>query len=287
MDGLLEIGPSDRAAQRAWCAYVRAVFRRADFTRWIDWGCWDDDYRVFAVFEGDVVVAAASVTRMRLLVGGDARAGWQLGAVGSRPQYRGRGLARRALAAALDHCGDAPVLLFANPDVVGFYPRFGFAPCPSHGFEALHAAAPAAAPAPVLDLADPVVRARLDHLCAEGVPMTARFGATGFGRVVAWYHANGLARPLRAVDDGLWIAAGIEGDTLHVDAVFASAPRDLAPLLPRLIDRPVSRLRFGFAPERWWLAPVAACEDPDAFLFLRGFDPPPPAPHGFPLLART
>jgi hypothetical protein len=32
---------------------------------------------------------------------------------------------------------------------------------------------------------------------------------------------------------------------------------------------------------------VSAVEDADAFLFLRGLDPPPPTPHGFPPLART
>ena len=30
------------------------------------------------------------------------------------------------MAAALAACGDDPVLLFANPKVVQFYPRFGF-----------------------------------------------------------------------------------------------------------------------------------------------------------------
>jgi predicted N-acetyltransferase YhbS len=287
MDGLVGIGRADRAAQHAWCDYVRAVFRHADFARWIEWGCWNDDYRTFAWFEGGTVVAAASATRMRLLVGARPIAGWQLGAVGCRPPHRGRGLARRVVQAALAYCGGDPVLLFGNPSVVDFYPRFGFVPCASHVFEATHRVEPAGAPAPRLDVADPVVRARLDRLCADGVPMSTRFGATGFGKVVAWYHANGFARPLRALDDGLWIAAGVEGDTLHVDGVFATAPRELAPLLPRLVDQPVSRLRFGFSPEQWWPGPVSAVEDADAFLFLRGFDPPPPTPHGFPPLART
>lgn len=233
--GLASIGPVDRAAQRAWCDHVRAVFRHANFARWIEWGCWDDDYRAFAWFEGSTVVAAASAMRMRLLVDGRPIAGWQLGAVGCRPQHRGRRLARRVMQAALAHCGDDPVLLFGNPSVADFYPRFGFVPCASHAFEAPHRVEPAGDPAPVLDVADPAVRARLDRLCADGPPMTARFGATAFGKVVAWYHANGLARPLRALHDGLWVAAAVEGDTLHVDGIFATAPRELAPVLARIV----------------------------------------------------
>jgi GNAT superfamily N-acetyltransferase len=98
-----EITSLDTGQHPAFCDYVRAVFTRADFSRWCAWGEWRDEYRAFTVMEGDRVVANASVMRMKLLVDGQPVTGYQLGAVGCLPSHRGRGLARRAMTAALEH----------------------------------------------------------------------------------------------------------------------------------------------------------------------------------------
>lgn len=284
---LRELGAVDRGWHAAYCSSVREVFRHADFQRWIEWGEWSDHYRAFAVVEGERIVANASVTRMPLVVAGAAIDACQIGAVFCLPSHRGRGLARRALDAALAHCGSAPVLLFANPGVREFYPRFGFAPRDEHLFIAEHACAPAGEPAPTLDPSDPGVRTRLHALAAQGLVESERFGARDHGRIITWYCANGFARPLRELDRELLLVAGIEGETLHIDAVLASSEQALAPLLPRIIDRPIRRIRFGFTPDRWWPDARAVGIDPEPDLFLRGFDPMPPMPHKFPLLAQT
>lgn len=279
------ISAADTHLHRAFCDYVRAVFTRADFSRWCAWGEWNDDYRTFSIFEGERVVANASVMRMKLLIEGQPLVAYQLGAVGCIPSHRGRGLARRAMDEALGACGAAPVLLFANPRVLDFYPRFGFVPEEEAIFAAEHAVAPAGPPAEVLDVSDPALRRRLHALSAQGAPLTGRFGAVDTGRVLTWYYANGFARPLRRLDDDLLVVAGVEDDALCIDAILAAEQRDLRPLLPRLVDRPVARLRFGFTPELWWPGAAAVAVDPEPCLFLRGLQPP--RPHKFPLLAQT
>lgn len=281
----MPITAADTHLHPAYCDYVRSVFTRADFSRWCAWGEWNDDYRAFSVFEGDRVVANASVMRMKLLIEGQPLLGYQLGAVGCRPSHRGRGLARRALSEALEACGDAPVLLFANPTVLDFYPRFGFVPEEESLFGVEHDVAPAGPPAEVLDVSDPALRRRLHALSAEGTPLSARFGAVDTGRILTWYYANGFARPLRRLADDLLVVADVEDDALCIDAILAAAPTDLRPLLPRLVDRPVTRLRFGFTPEVWWPSAAAAGTDPEPCLFVRGLQPP--RPHKFPLLAQT
>ena|GEM_PF-3430567 len=70
---------------------------------------------------------------------------------GCLPSHRGRGLARVVMSAALEACGDAPGLLFANPTVRQFYPRFGFQPWRQTLFAAGHEAVPEGPPAPTLD----------------------------------------------------------------------------------------------------------------------------------------
>lgn len=281
------IGPADTAWHPAYCDYVARVFSQADFRRWCEWGQWSDDYRAFCLVEDGRVVANASVSRMRLIVDGAQIEGFQLGAVGCLPERRGRGLARRALQAALEACGAAPVLLFANETVLQFYPRFGFRPAPQHLFLADFAAAPGADPAPRADLADPATRAEFLALAAIAAPVDDRFGARGYGRIATWYAANGYASPCHRIDARTWVFAQCEDDVLTIEDVFAADPVDLAALAPRLIQRPVRALAFGFTPQRGaWPLARAVAEEADAGLFVRGFDPPA-APSRFPLLART
>ncbi|MFP2930135.1 GNAT family N-acetyltransferase [Pyxidicoccus sp. 3LG] len=249
---VIEVGPRDTAMQTAFCDYVPQVFRRASFKRWTDWGEWDDDYHAFAVVEDGRVVANASVNRMRLLVEGREVTAFQFGAVGCVPSHRGRGLARAAMEAGLEACGDSPVLLFANKTVLDFYPRFGFVPQKQTLFAAKHAAAPGGTPAPRLDLAEPGVRAGLAALSSEGLPVTERFGARAYSRIASWYEGSAFARPLRQLSADAWVFASVEDDTLHIEDIFARGPFDLRAEIPRLIDRPITSIQFGFTPERWW-----------------------------------
>jgi predicted N-acetyltransferase YhbS len=284
---LTEIGPHQHAAQRAFCDYVRAVFDGPDFSRWCTWGEWDEDYRAYAVCEGERVVANASLMRMRLLVDGDPVEAFQIGAMGCRTEFRGRGLARRALEAALDACGAAPVMLFANDTVLDFYPRFGFERRTEHLFHASHPIVPRGKPATEIDPANASVRTEIHRLIRDGAPLTMRFGARGWGSIIDWYYANGYARPLRRLDNGALLSAGVEGDTLYIDAILSENRFDLAAFLPRLIDAPVAALRFGFTPELWFPAARPMAPDPEALLFVRGFARLPELPHKFPLLAQT
>lgn len=275
----------DSDAHAAWCALIRAVFPRAGFERWIEWGCWTQDYRAYTLYEGELPVANVSRMRMRLLLDGAERIGWQFGAVCTRPEYRGRGLGRRLMEAALEDCGDDPLLLFANPRVVGFYPRFGFEPREEWIFGAEHIARPASIQAPVLDPADPAVRERIRRLASAGSPCTRRLGARGHGEILLWYLANGFAPAPREPAPGVLVFCEQDGECLRVHELLSENEVDLATLVPALIDAPIRRIRFEFTPERLWPAARALVIDPEPHLYLRGLDPL--RPHKFPLLAHT
>lgn len=77
--------------------YVARVFPGVSFRRWAVFGGWQEHYRVFALFDATRIVASASLTRMDLVLHGRAVRGWQLGAVGTDPNYRRRGLQHRLL----------------------------------------------------------------------------------------------------------------------------------------------------------------------------------------------
>ncbi|EPX62191.1 acetyltransferase, GNAT family [Cystobacter fuscus DSM 2262] len=283
---VVEIDHRDPALQAAFCDYVPRVFRTVDFRRWCAWGGWNDDYRAFSVLDEGRVVANASVMRMRLRVEGREIIGYQFGAVGCVPSHRGRGLSRVVMRAALESCGEAPVLLFANENVLGFYPRFGFTPRTQALFGAAFHAVPGGEPAPVLELEEAQVRSGLVSLSEEGLPVTDHFGSRGHARIASWYAANAFSRPLRQLHADAWVFAGVEDGTLYIDDIFAREPFDLRPHIPRLIDQPITAVHFGFTPERWWPRAEVVGEDSEAYLFVRNLGPPS-GPHRFPVMART
>lgn len=272
----------------AYCDYVSQVFRQADFRRWCEWGQWGEDYRAFCLVGDDGrVLANASAWRMRLSIEGREVVAYQLGAVGCLAQARGQGLARRAMQAALAHCGPAPVFLFANDSVLEFYPRFGFAAAPQSLFEASLQAEPASdGSAAVLDLADAAIRADFLRLAAAAPAVSGRFAARDYGRIATWYAANGYASPLRRLGDDIWVFAEAEDGVLTIEDVFATGPFDLPAALPRLIERPIHTVRFGFTPDRLWPQARAVGAEADAGLFVRNLILPA-GPQRFPLLART
>lgn len=276
---------ADQALHADWCRYVRQVFPRAGFEQWAAWGEWNADYEAWVLRRDGQICAGIGLTRMRLLVDGADRSGWQLGAVGCVPDARGRGYSRELMEAVLQHCGADPVLLFANPNVVDFYPRFGFAPRQQDLYVADCAMHPSGQAPPTLNLNDPLDRARLHALAEHGRACTEHFGARGYGRIATWYAANGWCRPIFQVNPGTLVCAGVEGDVLHIDDIWTTTEFDLAALIPALIEVPIRQLHFGFCPERWWPSAKSAGADDDAFLYLRGLAPQ--APGRFPILART
>ncbi len=266
----------------AFCRYVRAVFPSAGFERWIEWQQWTEDYRTLSWFEGDDIVANVSLQTMHLVLDGGRKRAWQFGAVGVRPEARRQGLAQILMTSALEIVGDDPALLFANPDVLGFYPRYGFEPREESLFFADVDIQPSTL-APAIDPTDARLREQLNALATT--PISERFACVQHGPIVQWYLANGFVSAPRQLDDETFVFSQQADDTLYLLDVISRHPVDLTEYLPRLIERPVRRLRFGFCPDRLWPCAKATGVDPDPYLFVRGMSPI--APHKFPVLAQT
>lgn len=100
------------------------------FREWYENGYWTDQYIPYALCDGDRVAANVAVNLMQLESRGQIRNYVQLGTVMTDPEYRGRGLSRRLMEEVFrdwdGRCNG--MYLFANSDVLEFYPRFGFQP---------------------------------------------------------------------------------------------------------------------------------------------------------------
>lgn len=98
-----------------------------NFENWYRIGFWGDAYRPYSVVEDGKIVANVSVNRTDMMIANQRRRLYQLGTVMTAEGYRNRGYIRAILEKVEKDIRDADgVYLFANDEVVEFYPKFGF-----------------------------------------------------------------------------------------------------------------------------------------------------------------
>ncbi len=96
------------------------------FEPWHNFGLWSEDYTCYSIIDNGVMLANASIYRMKMIINDKEKECLQLGAVVTHPERRGEGLSRMIMETILDQFGDLPIFLWAHPGVQNFYPKFGF-----------------------------------------------------------------------------------------------------------------------------------------------------------------
>lgn len=99
-----------------------------DFEDWYQNGYWTDNYNPYSIVLDGKVVANVSVNRTDFEWNGEIKHFIQLGTVMTDEDYRNRGLIRKIMEEIdADHEGKVDgIYLFANNEVLNFYPKFGF-----------------------------------------------------------------------------------------------------------------------------------------------------------------
>lgn len=100
-----------------------------NFEGWYQNGFWGDNYNPYSIVIDGKVVANVSLNRTDMVIGGEVKRLYQLGTVMTDERYRNRGYIRAIMAEIGKDTADADgVYLFANDEVLEFYPKFGFIP---------------------------------------------------------------------------------------------------------------------------------------------------------------
>lgn len=285
----ITITHTDHLWHEPFLRFVPRIFPRITFRGWHEHGGWDERYTVFAIADGDEIVASASLYRMPLVLNGQPLQGFQLGSVGTLTEHRGRGLQQQVMPRLLEHTGAGDlVFLFANHHVLDFYPRFGFERVHEHLFRVELATQPQGAPLRALDIASADDRALLLRLAKSAQPVTTLFGARDYGTVVLWYWSNLYPKGLRySAELDVIFAVEQSGMLLRIYDVLASGPLDLAAQVPQLISSPIAAIELGFTPARYFPNASPKADYTDSPLFVRGPYRLPSEPFKFPMLAQT
>lgn len=115
------------ALTREFKSFMIDIFE-LDLSLWENMGFWDVNFRPFSYFEGSSLIANVCVYSMDMVVDGKRCRAAQISSVGTRPNYRRKGLGLKLARVALDWARKTHdySFLFADDEAYGLYQKCGF-----------------------------------------------------------------------------------------------------------------------------------------------------------------
>lgn len=288
---IMERFREDDRLREAYFRFLPRVFSNVNFREWYDRGCWPDRYNPISIVVDNEIVSNVSLARMNLLVDGEQRTALQLGAVGTLPEWRKRGLSRLLMNYAIDRYADTVDLmfLFANDDVVDFYPHFGFGHHREVVFVRDTAIPRSDFRARRLDIRAPSDWQFLVNRIASRSVLTKLFGAVTYDFVTTWHLINLHPNNVYHLEDPDLIAIVSERDGIVRiwDLIFGSR-FDPEVLLPRILPPGrIGEVHYYFSPDLVTFRYDRVQAVPDSHLFVRGEFPVAGRHLKFPATAET
>jgi GNAT superfamily N-acetyltransferase len=264
----------DPEARAAFNRFMIHTFR-LDFGAWEAAGYWDDAYTPFSLFAGGEVAASVCVYLLDFIIDGRPARLAQISGVGTRPEFRRRGLNRQLTEIALEwaegqHRG---VFLFADLEAVPFYQKCGFTPIEEYLACADVAPVQRRAGAVRLDPALPDDRDRVFAHAEGRAPVSLRFGVLS-ARLLMFHAQYTLQDAVWQIPElGCVVFFRRTGDRVSVyDIVGENIPRWDA-LYPYLAEPGDRTVEFYFTPDRLGLAEFKLRPLAGNYPFVRGAFP--------------
>lgn len=99
-----------------------------DFENYYQSGSWNDRYVCYSYIDKDSIISNVSVSKLDMIINGEKTKALQIGTVMTHPEYRRKGLAKNLINHVIEKYENEYeiIYLFANKNVLDFYPKFGF-----------------------------------------------------------------------------------------------------------------------------------------------------------------
>ena len=280
---------SDDAALRAEFDELAKKTFQLSFESWYQAGWWQKNYLPYTLFCGEKATANVSVNPMKFRLDGQGRSAVQLGTVMTAPEYRGKGLSAFLTQTVLmEHRGACDwMFLFANRNVLGFYPRFGF--LRTREYRCSLPAAGGFETAQRMDLSKPADFARFRSCYEQSNPFSALTMEQNLS-LMMFYLSSFLKDSVFFVpEEKAVVIAENDGDKMLCYDIFCPAGKDREAILRAAAKKEVRTIEFGWFPKEAAGCRVEPIDDEDNALFLlRGNEPPfAERPLRFPLLCHT
>lgn len=225
-----------------------------DFEAYYQRGFWSDQYICYSCLDGGEVIANVSTSFLDVLLNGSKINAVQIGTVMTHPEYRGQGLAGSLMKYVLEKYQSETelIFLFANKNVLEFYPKFGFKPIKQNLFvknigtiKTRKHAQPRRLTIDNENDLNLVLR-----LSSERKPISKIFGVEHTEYLLLFYWMYVFRDDFYYLEDldGI-VVYRIAGEEIHLYDVISKAALGFAGIIERITSDRIKRVIFHFTPD--------------------------------------
>lgn len=245
-----------------------------DFEKWYQLGFWDDRYVCYSFADRDQVVANVSASRLDILWEGRRISAVQIGTVMTDPEYRNRGLAAKLMNVVLKEYENQCELfyLFANKNVLNFYPKFGFYPVKESRFSAeINTKNRYPGEFRKLDVSDAADVRLLAGMVRDRIPVARIIDIDHAENILLWHCLNTFPQDIYYFEKlNVLVIANTVDDALHLYDVVCSKKPAFMEIFKRMAPEGICRIAFYFTPDFGDIdVECHPYEQPDDTLFIK------------------
>lgn len=240
-----------------------------NFEDWYQNELWTDKYNPYSIIKDGEVIANVSVNQTDLIFDGNIKHFLQLGTVMTKEDFRNQGLIREIMAAIdADYQGKTDgVYLFANDNVLDFYPKFGFEKAAEYLYskQISNSGECQFVKTPMYEkIAWERLRSAMEQNVFQGRldlirnPELILFYVTKFMQENVYYHA----------DSDTYVIAEFDGEEIFLHNVFSSTLNRLDEVT-ELFGRGIKKVKLGFVPKKEDRCESAELFTEDCTFFIR------------------
>lgn len=223
------------------------------FEEWYIKGFWNDRYIPYSFHDNGKIVANVSVNLVDLIIAGQKIRAVQIGTVMTHPDYRNRGLSRSLLEKVLaEYEGKTDVIyLFANIEVVNFYPKFGFEEVEEDEFYMAYKHKQTASTT-IRKLDGKVIEDLLiiKSAAQRRKSLSQMFSTEGAWGILLFYCLNVFHEQIYYIEeDEAIVICEMKENTLHLYDVIVSHTVAIEDLLGKIANFDTKEVIFHFTPE--------------------------------------
>ena len=263
---------SDPVLRNLFYDFIDTVFPSADFREWCNKGFWADEFVPYSLVDDGKIISNVCISKMKLLIEGNETNGIQIGAVGTIPEYRNKGLSRYLMDIALDKYQNSADLffLFANETVTDFYPKFGFKQYNEVVYRSESDIPASNYSARKLNISDQSDITILNSLLNRRAPLTKLFGAVDYSFITMWHVFNICKDDIYYLEDeNIIVIYTQKNNHLDIWDVIYEDEFDITETLSKVINNKIESINFHFPPDVLNYK-YDHTEKSDTLLFIRG-----------------
>ncbi|MCO6473496.1 MAG: GNAT family N-acetyltransferase [Melioribacteraceae bacterium] len=230
--------------------FIAKIFPGVSFRKWHSNGFWNKNYTAFSFIEKDQIISNICCMWMKLFHNEKIINGVQIGAVGTLPEYRNKGLSRELLKYVKYFYKDNTDLffLYANERVYDFYKKYDFKLVYEKIFIADANKLSSSAGYRKLNIENKNDYKFLIDSLKTSRPVTKIFGAYDYWYLTMWHVFNNYKNDLYYFDELKTVSLQkLVEDTLHIHEVFSSSPITLADIA---IKNSTDKVKVYFPPDQ-------------------------------------